>query len=92
MQEARGRAWRNMSESGRKQFAWPSPGVPLPEPGSPPEPDNIAELTADAAPPLDTFCLVVLRVEGVDWLRLKGNQRTVFHRTAEGWDATDVSP
>lgn len=27
MQQARALAWRNMSEGGRSQFAWPDPGM-----------------------------------------------------------------
>lgn len=108
---ARARAWGNLSDAARAQFSWPQPGLPLPEEGGAEAEGGAADGDAaapggeaaaaapqpGAAPPLDTFCLLVLSVSRVDWLRLRGNQRSVFERRgggggAEGWTTQAVTP
>lgn len=91
---ARVAAWKNMSDPGRTQFAWPEPGLPRPE-ASDTDPYDLPAPPADA-PPLETFSLVVLEPHEVDYLSLKGNIRKSFVRSDSpdggAWSATEVNP
>ena len=74
---ARRKAWANMSDAGRAQFVWPHPGLPRigddEAAFTRPAPDGAGDPAAD-------FCLVVLRVDAVDYINLRQNRRIVFTR------------
>ncbi|EFJ48423.1 hypothetical protein VOLCADRAFT_104802 [Volvox carteri f. nagariensis] len=81
LQEARTRTWAAMSEGGRQQFGWPHPGRPRaaedPQAWNNPAP-------GPQEPPLDTFCLVVLRVgERYAGALLSACSSTIFIRKCE---------
>lgn len=73
---AREQLWQNLSDSARAQFTWPQPKAPR---------------AADAAfslPPADSqtpppFCLLLLDIEYVDHLELRGDpqNRDIYRRT-----------
>lgn len=68
LQQERVRVWQGLSDNARQQFAWPTPGAPrsrAPEAFVPPPPDS-------EAPP-ETFCLLLLEPQAVDFLTLKGD-------------------
>eukprot|EP00193_Tetraselmis_chui_P001462 CAMPEP_0177761372 /NCGR_PEP_ID=MMETSP0491_2-20121128/5768_1 /TAXON_ID=63592 /ORGANISM="Tetraselmis chuii, Strain PLY429" /LENGTH=209 /DNA_ID=CAMNT_0019277339 /DNA_START=33 /DNA_END=662 /DNA_ORIENTATION=- len=96
--KARVSAWKNMSDAGRTQFAWPQPGLPRPDPEDK-SPYDLPPPPADG-PVLDAFSLVVLDPYAVDYLSLKGNLRKSFQRgeAADGgagglpWSEVDINP
>ncbi|MEK0180542.1 MAG: pyridoxamine 5'-phosphate oxidase [Oscillatoriales cyanobacterium] len=86
---SRRRAWQEISEAARVQFAWPHPGA------------NRAVSSAfeptvpDAIEPLSNFCLLLLEPETVDLLELRGapQNRLLYRRDGEGnWSAREVNP
>ncbi|GIL57782.1 hypothetical protein Vafri_12929 [Volvox africanus] len=92
--EARARVWSAMSESGRQQFGWPHPGRPRaaedPEAWNNPAP-------GPQDPPLDTFCLVVLRVDEVEQLLLRSNERFRYSKAIKedgslAWAEESINP
>lgn len=89
--KARVQAWKNMSDAGRSQFAWPTPGIPRPDP-------NDKSLFDGPAPPADAdpvpaFCLLLLRPDHVDHLCLRGNHRTEHRLVPDGhWESTPLNP
>ncbi|MBD2555239.1 pyridoxamine 5'-phosphate oxidase family protein [Limnothrix sp. FACHB-708] len=88
-QAERSRLWQNLSDAARLQFAWPNPrGDRTVDPAAfaPPPPNPIA--------PLETFVLLWLIPERVDWLELKGEpqNRTGFDRTPDGWQTHALNP
>lgn len=90
LQEARHAKWRGMSESGRSQFAWPHPGLPRLDGDAALAVDD-ASLVAAEAPPLPTFCLVVMTPDEVEELSLKKNRRWQWKASAE-WKREEVNP
>lgn len=78
LQKGRRAAWKNMTDPGRQQFMWPSPGE---QRGSD---DTIfkPELPTAQDPVVDTFCLVCLAVEEVDHLQLGKNVRHTYIKSA----------
>ncbi|GLC37496.1 hypothetical protein PLESTB_001753700 [Pleodorina starrii] len=94
LQQARTRTWSAMSDGGRQQFGWPQPGRPRaaedPEAWNQPAPGS-------QDPPLDTFCLVVLRVEEVEQLLLRSNERFRYSRDVKqdgsmAWAEESINP
>ena len=96
---ARTGAWKNISDPGRQQFTWPSPGLPR----ATGEEDAAAFAVAPPSkddPVADAFCLCFIDVEEVDLLNLKTNERRSFSKSgAEGeredgscWVETMVNP
>jgi pyridoxamine 5'-phosphate oxidase len=84
---ARTGAWRAMSDPGRQQFTWPSPGVPR----ATGEEDEAAFATAPPSkddPVADPFCLCFIEVEEVDLLNLKSNERKKFVINSGGGDGS----
>ncbi len=87
-----------MSDSGRTQFAGPEPGLPIGSGG-----DAAHAISAGGAPSklptpgpqdpaLPAFCLVLLAVMHVDYLKLSDNYREVFERDEQGeWRGTPVN-
>lgn len=91
LQTARHQAWKNMSDAGRQQFTYSHPGVPRPDK------DDRSDLTVPAPakddPVLDTFCLVTLRPDHVDYVNLKSTRRYVFNKlNSSDWTSIEVSP
>mmetsp|Transcript_32262 Transcript_32262/g.91481 ORF Transcript_32262/g.91481 Transcript_32262/m.91481 type:complete len:214 (+) Transcript_32262:94-735(+) len=93
---ARVSAWKNMSDGGRTQFAWPQPGIPRPEPEDKAPSYDLPALTAED-PVSDNFSLVILDPVEVDYLSLKGNLRICFRwedceDRAGSWSETHINP
>ncbi len=89
-QQARYAAWKNLSESGRSQFAWPHPKHPRSENKN----DFIVE-NLDDNKPLDNFCLMLLEPLQVDHLQLKGDpqNRCLYILDKLGnWQTTQINP
>mmetsp|Transcript_2601 Transcript_2601/g.4419 ORF Transcript_2601/g.4419 Transcript_2601/m.4419 type:complete len:200 (-) Transcript_2601:298-897(-) len=87
--KARQTAWNNLSASGRSQFAWPQPGLPRDV-----DSEEYAEGAADPPQePLPAFALVVMHVDEVDVLLLRGNTRTTYSRKDGEWqEGHNVNP
>lgn len=93
LQAARARAWGAMSDPARQQFGWPEPGLPREE-------DEGAFSRPVPGPqeaPLDTFCLVVLKVDEVERLMLKTNMRFLYRKLQQGeaaaaWSEESINP
>lgn len=95
--QARQKMWNSLSQPARDQFAWPHPGLPLPQ-----EDDQGKQWSETAvAPgahhsPLSPFCLVILEPWAVDYLSLRGNRRIKFARVDDekgtSWAETPVNP
>jgi pyridoxamine 5'-phosphate oxidase len=87
--KARQAAWQQMSDSGRIQFAWATPGADRsrePHAFDPPQPDTHQ--------PLDNFCLLLLAPTSVDHLELRGEpQNRYFYELLAGkWEMREVNP
>ena len=85
----RSRLWQGLSDGSRLQFAWPQPGGDRTDDRAafaPPAPDPIA--------PLETFVVLWLTPDRVDWLELKGDpqNRTRFDRLDAGWQTRAIDP
>jgi pyridoxamine 5'-phosphate oxidase len=87
--EARREAWRELSESSRLSFAWPTPGEPrnahVPFPTSHPDPTL----------PLTHFCLLVLEPREVDHLEINGAPQNRWDYRCDDvgrWSAIEVNP
>ncbi|GMH34308.1 hypothetical protein BSKO_02142 [Bryopsis sp. KO-2023] len=84
-------AWARMSSGGQEQFLWPTPGKPR---------QGVRDLVqgpvpGDQDPPPETFCLVVMDVEEVDHLQLKGNRRHRYWKSTQiegGWEEEETNP
>ena len=91
-----------MSDPGRQQFLWPTPGLPR-------DPDNAGAFKppapGQADPVAEPFCLVYMRVEEVDHLHLAKSTRRVYRRVpaggaggadaaggVDGWTEENVNP
>ncbi|GFR50131.1 hypothetical protein Agub_g12283 [Astrephomene gubernaculifera] len=96
LQAARIRAWSALSDAGRQQFGWPQPGLPRAQQdptawsGAAPGPQD---------PPLDTFCLMVLRPEEVEQVLLLSNERYRYVRqelqesgSTVSWSEESINP
>ncbi|MEM9088189.1 MAG: Npun_F5749 family FMN-dependent PPOX-type flavoprotein [Cyanobacteria bacterium P01_F01_bin.53] len=102
---ARQQIWQNISANAKIQFTWPHPKAPRAEPDAfnPPAPD---EHTPDEHTPPPTFCLMLLTVNGVDHLSLRGEpqNRVLYQRvtpqtncaadtsSAAQWEVVSVNP
>ena len=90
LEKARRMAWSNMSDPGRQQFLWPSPGAARTG-------DNESQYDARQMPKKDdpvapSFCLCCLEIERVSLLSLKSNERVDFTRGDGTWQASRVNP
>ncbi len=86
---SRRRAWQELSEAARNQFAWPHPGEDKAEAGA------FDSASPDAIEPLPNFCLLLLEPETVDLLELRGEpqNRSLYGRDGEGnWFVREVNP
>ncbi|CAG9463908.1 unnamed protein product [Pedinophyceae sp. YPF-701] len=89
---ARQKAWMNMSDDARTQFAWPAPGTRRDDSGA----FVVERGEVHIDKPLDTFCLMLMDVQEVDYVALFENKRKVFRREigelGKGWREEDVNP
>lgn len=90
LQDARQRAWQNLSEAGKKQFLWPHPKKErcLNKEAFAPE-------AVDDNQPVDNFCLLLFEPSLVDILQLKGEpqNRYLYSLQADGdWLKKEVNP
>jgi pyridoxamine 5'-phosphate oxidase len=87
-QLARTEAWQQMSNTGREQFAWPSPAAPR-QPDRQAFPIEPVEL----AQPLPNFCLLLLTPTAVDHLELRGEPQNRWQYLLDGhWSITAINP
>lgn len=90
LEKARQKTWQDLSEAARLQFAWPNPGemrTDDQEAFSPPPPDPMQ--------PSPNFCLLLLVVEQVDHLELRGepqNRSLYQQRSDKEWIQQTVNP
>jgi pyridoxamine 5'-phosphate oxidase len=87
--KARQAAWQQLSDGGRIQFAWATPGADRstdPAAFNPPAPD--------AKQPLANFCLLLLTPTAVDHLELRGEpqQRYRYEFVGAEWVMREVNP
>lgn len=86
--QARTKLWGDLSDGARKQFVYPQPGSPRSDSSA----FDRAPPGGDTAP-LDTFALIVLEVESVDYVELFKNERIVFQEEGSGeWSEQAVNP
>eukprot|EP01025_Chloroclados_australasicus_P067316 TRINITY_DN93069_c0_g1_i1.p1 TRINITY_DN93069_c0_g1~~TRINITY_DN93069_c0_g1_i1.p1 ORF type:complete len:201 (+),score=17.40 TRINITY_DN93069_c0_g1_i1:160-762(+) len=88
LQRERQQMWSNMSDKGRAQFAYPEPGEGRVEDES---------LFSPAVPPgeepaMDTFALLILHVEEVDYVSLLDNERKRFAKHGDSWTSQRLNP
>ena len=87
--KARTHTWQTISDSARRQFAWPQPKA-----------DRAASEAFSSAPPdtqapPDTFTLLLLTPHSVDHLELRGDpqNRHLYTKDRDGlWQKTSVNP
>ncbi len=87
--KARQEAWQQMSDSGRVQFDWATPGADRstdPASFNPPQPDE--------REPLDNFCLLLLKPTAVDHLELRGEpqSRYRYELVEDNWIMSVINP
>ena len=87
--KARQEAWQQMSDAGRVQFAWETPGADRSEDPAvfnPPQPDPNQ--------PLDTFCLLLLEAVTVTHLELRGEPQSCYlYELLDGeWQTRSINP
>jgi pyridoxamine 5'-phosphate oxidase len=87
--QARREAWEQMSDSGRIQFDWGSPGVDRsedPQVFDPPQPDKHL--------PSPNFCLLLLNVITVIHLELRGEPQNcyLYELVAGEWGVRSINP
>jgi PPOX class probable FMN-dependent enzyme len=87
--KARQEAWQQMSDVGRVQFAWETPGADRsedPAAFNPPQPDSNQ--------PLDTFCLLLLEAATVTHLELRGEPQSCYlYELLDGeWQTRSINP
>ena len=87
--KARQEAWHQMSDSGRIQFDWATPGADKtgdPAAFNPPQPDSLE--------PLANFCLLLLNTRLVDHLELRGEtqSRCRYELVAGEWVMRSINP
>lgn len=93
LDKARTMAWRNMSDPGRQQFLWPSPGVVRKGDAADEAQYNAVDLPTKDDPVAPAFCLCCLEVDRVSLLSLKSNERVDFYRANDGsWQGVRVNP
>ncbi len=91
LKTARINVWKNLSDSGRIQFAWPDPKQQRSE-------DNQAfeGLEVSEKQPVANFCLLLFNPEKVDRLELRGNPQSRWlynlDRDLETWSTEWVNP
>jgi pyridoxamine 5'-phosphate oxidase len=87
--KAREEAWKQMSDSGRIQFDWGTPGADRsedPQVFTPPQPDENQ--------PSQNFCLLLLKVASVIHLELRGEPQSCYlYELVDGkWQMRSINP
>jgi pyridoxamine 5'-phosphate oxidase len=87
--KARQEAWQQMSDSGRIQFDWGTPGADRsedPQAFNPPQPDEHQ--------PSENFCLLLLDVIAVTHLELRGEPQSccLYELLNEEWQIRSINP
>ena len=87
--KARQEAWQQMSDAGRIQFDWGTPGADRsedPQAFNPPQPDP--------QQPSANFCLLLLEILGVTHLELRGEPQNcyVYELGDAGWQMRSINP
>ncbi len=87
--KARQAAWQQMSDSGRIQFDWGTPGADRsedPAAFNPPQPDEHQ--------PSENFCLLLLDVTGVTHLELRGEAQScyLYELVEDRWQMRSIYP
>ena len=90
LEKARRMAWSNMSDPGRQQFLWPSPGQA--RTGHDEAQYNAVQTPTKDDPVAPAFCLCCLEVDRVSKLSLRSNERMDFSRDEGVWRAKRVNP
>jgi pyridoxamine 5'-phosphate oxidase len=87
--KARQEAWQQMSDSGRIQFDWATPGADRSI-----DPDAFNPSQPDSQQPLENFCLLLLAPVTVDHLELRGEpqSRYSYELVAREWVVRQVNP
>lgn len=87
--KARQAAWQELSDHGRIQFAWATPGADRSE-----ELDAFNPPQPDAGQPLANFCLLLLNPMTVDHLELQGEpqHRYSYELVAGEWTRRSINP
>jgi pyridoxamine 5'-phosphate oxidase len=87
--KARQEAWQQMSDSGRIQFDWATPGADRSL-----DPDAFNPSQPDSQQPLENFCLLLLAPVTVDHLELRGEpqSRYSYELLAREWVVRQVNP
>ena len=81
-------AWQAMSANARQQFYWPHPGQ------SRADADAFEAVVHPAEQPPDSFYVLLLTAERVDYLNLKGNpqDRQIYRYSQDSWSVEAVNP
>jgi pyridoxamine 5'-phosphate oxidase len=87
--KARQETWQQMSDSGRIQFDWGTPGADRsedPAAFNPPKPDEHQ--------PSGNFCLLLLTVAGVTHLELRGEPQScyLYELVDDRWQMRSINP
>lgn len=88
--QERQNTWQAISENGRSQFAWPNPAAPRTDSKEAFEVEDI-----DPKIPLDDFVLLVLKINAVDHLELRGDpqNRCLYQLQSDHtWQKIEVNP
>jgi len=87
--KARQEAWQQMSDAGRVQFAWETPGADRSE-----DPVALNPPQPDPNQPLDTFCLLLLEAVAVTHLELRGEPQSCYlYELLDGeWQTRSINP
>lgn len=86
--EARQKAWENLSDNGKEQFFWPTPGKQREKKW------DWGDWQSEIINPPANFCLLLLQPLWVDHLQLRGNpQNRYIYSLKEGvWEWQEVNP
>ena len=87
--KARQEAWQQISDAGRIQFDWATPGADLIS-----DLDAVNPTQPDLQQPLDNFCLLLLTPVAVDHLDLRGERqsRYRYELVADEWVMKSINP
>ena len=87
--QARKRFWGEISPGARTQFVYPQPGAPRVDDESAFDKDAPSGEQA----PLDTFALVVLEVDSVDYVEYSSSkERKSFEKKGGEWSEAALNP
>jgi pyridoxamine 5'-phosphate oxidase len=87
--QTREHLWTQLSSNARTQFAWPEPGTPVVT--------DAANCLSIAVPTegqaaLQTFALLVMDIDEVDYVALRSNSRLRFQKVGTSWQKTRLNP